>query len=540
MDFHAPVQRALAAAGVNTAAEPLVSMLRTHVSTSSVSHHIAQHSKSKVQERASQPEIFGQLHDELRAQGVAELDKFTIFLQRVADERAVVEMLRITAKGSSSLNSARAAGPSASSSSCASSSSSAPGWALNAAAAAAAAPGTAVPGVAGGPSSSLSATAAAAPSASAPYAPTAAWESGWLLSRPYLSGNYLAHGVREQLVPEPPPASASSNARGGAKPAAASERPSALGALPVAEQESVLVGDLLRVLAGVEGTHIRTAPAPPSSLDGVGGGLVAREGAAHRIKFHLPTTPAPASGSGGAAGLDPSLRDLAHRLLPLGERYLALSRFVHARSASLESGLVMHAMCAALRACLHEHLVGLAQLEQQHTTSGISLQQLWYYLQPAARSLAILDEVVSAVGGARGGALLKALHERRLSLAGDAESAELLDYLLARTAAPFLEMLGGWVDRGVCHDPYGEFMVVERPNEARDDLVTDFNCQYWQRRFHLAPAQVPAFLAPHAEEILTTGKSLHVVRECGRLSERAGAARACGRTRAPRGGSCRW
>jgi gamma-tubulin complex component 2 len=128
---------------------------------------------------------------------------------------------------------------------------------------------------------------------------------------------------------------------------------------------------------------------------------------------------------------------------------------------------------------------------------------------------------VAAVGSARGGALLKALHEKRRVLSGDVESSELLEFLLTRTAVPFLEMLNSWVTRGVCTDPYGEFMVVERPSEARDDLVTDFNCQYWQRRFTLDPKQVPAFLEPHASGILTTGKSLHVVRECGRVPEEA-------------------
>ena len=69
-------------------------------------------------------------------------------------------------------------------------------------------------------------------------------------------------------------------------------------------------------------------------------------------------------------------------------------------------------------------------------------------------------------------------------------------YLLSRTSVPFLEMLVAWIDEGVCRDPYAEFLVVERPSEARSNLVTDFNCQYWQRRFALAPAQVRAARVP--------------------------------------------
>ena len=55
MDLHATVQRAVAAAGLppSTPVEPLVTMLRSHVSTSTMSQHIAQHTKAKVQERAA-------------------------------------------------------------------------------------------------------------------------------------------------------------------------------------------------------------------------------------------------------------------------------------------------------------------------------------------------------------------------------------------------------------------------------------------------------------------------------------------------------
>ena len=41
-------------------------------------------------------------HDELRARGVPELDQMTIFLKNVAEEKAVVEMLRLTAAGGKS------------------------------------------------------------------------------------------------------------------------------------------------------------------------------------------------------------------------------------------------------------------------------------------------------------------------------------------------------------------------------------------------------------------------------------------------------
>ena len=470
MDLTTAVLRALEAAEVTAPPEPLVALLRGHISTSAISQHIAQHTKQRVQERAPDGERFAALHEELRSRGIQELDRLTTFLSRVAEEKAVVQMLKIgVAPGISS----RTLGSTS--------------------LAAAGAGGTAVPTDAMG-------EAAALPSGSRALAPPAiGWQNGWLTSRPYMSSSYLDPGVREQLA-----GSAGGVAGGSAAPSSSS-----LAALPVAQQEQTLVVDLLRVLVGVEGVHIRaTAAGASSSVEGTAlqppdsaRPRTPSSAAAGRVRFVLPPPlpgelrPLRGSTSKGAStpgkgGIDPSLRELAQRLLPLGERYIALSRFVHARSSSLESGLVMHAFCAALRACLHEHVVGIAQLEQQHRTQGISLQQLSYFLRPAARSLGALDDVVHAVGSSRGGALLRALHMAREVLSGDVEGARLADFLLERTAVPFLSMLSAWVHDGICRDPYGEFMVVERPEEGRNDLEVNFNCQYWQRRFYLALAQV--------------------------------------------------
>lgn len=355
MDLNSVVLRALEASGISAPPEPLVALLRGHVSSSATSHHIAQHAKARVQERATDGERFAALHDELRASGVRDLDRLTIFLQRIADERSVLQMLRM--EGGTA---GQAAG-----------------------AAVAAAPSSSFGAPVRLPSSEA-APPPAAPRAAAP--PTAmGWESGWLLSRPYLSGGYLSGGVKEQLA-------------GAAASVAAGS--SSLAALPVAQQESVLVADLLCVLVGVEGTHVRASSSQEDASATPTGGTprAAAAVASSRVRFVLPAAPAAKKGAdGGGGGIDPSLRDLALKLLPLGDRYLALSRFVHARSASLESGQVLHAFCAALRSCLQEHTVGVAQLEQQHKTRGLSLQQLWCGTCPVSCPFHRSDRAVLSV-----------------------------------------------------------------------------------------------------------------------------------------------
>lgn len=51
---------------------------------------------------------------------------------------------------------------------------------------------------------------------------------------------------------------------------------------------------------------------------------------------------------GSLVDLDPSLRDLVERILPLGTYYTAIFAFVEHRS-HLDYGLVNHALCAAIR-----------------------------------------------------------------------------------------------------------------------------------------------------------------------------------------------
>ncbi|CAN0425662.1 unnamed protein product, partial [Hapterophycus canaliculatus] len=47
----------------------------------------------------------------------------------------------------------------------------------------------------------------------------------------------------------------------------------------------------------------------------------------------------------------------------------------------------------------------------------------------------------------------------------------------------------------------------------------DFNTRYWSGRYLLRPQHVIASLAARQNKILTTGKYLNVVRECGRRVE---------------------
>ncbi|KAH1189382.1 Gamma-tubulin complex component 2 [Glycine max] len=80
--------------------------------------------------------------------------------------------------------------------------------------------------------------------------------------------------------------------------------------------------------------------------------------------------------------------------------------------------------------------------------------------------------------------------------------------------AAALALLTLWVYEGVIDDPYGEFFIAEDKSLQKESLTQDYEAKYWQQRYSLKDG-IPSFLANIAGAILTTGKYLNVMRECG-------------------------
>ncbi|KAH8830235.1 Spc98 family-domain-containing protein [Flagelloscypha sp. PMI_526] len=281
--------------------------------------------------------------------------------------------------------------------------------------------------------------------------------------------------------------------------------------IPTEIQEALILEDLLYVLMGIEGTYITHHPDYSAEDDDP------LEG----IKFVV------------SPHLDPSLRDLVERILPLGTYYTAISAFVEQRS-HLEFGLVNHALCASIRDMLKDYQTLLSQLEHAFNTSTtFSLQKLWFYIHPTTHTLALIYtltlELSTAVaapdvddGGSTssssefdaeeearnealglGGAKLKAVlsqidndasdsssipvmgGERQQNMSGDPEANLVYGTLLKDAGRPYLEMLKVWVTTGRLDDSYEELMVKESKFINRGILESDYTDEYWERRYTL-------------------------------------------------------
>ncbi|KAG9468041.1 hypothetical protein GDO78_013853, partial [Eleutherodactylus coqui] len=261
-----------------------------------------------------------------------------------------------------------------------------------------------------------------------------------------------------------------------------------IGSLPLPTQEAAIVEDLLYILIGVDGRYITAQPT-----------------AGRQMRSFLVDL-----------NLDMSIKELVNRILPVAASYSTVTRFTEEKS-SFEYGQVNHALSAAMRTLVKEYMILITQLEHLQRQGLLSLQKLWFYIQPTLRTMEVLASLASSLdkGECLGGATLSLLHDRTFGYTGDTQAQELCLYLTKAASAPYFEILEKWIYRGIVNDPYSEFMVEEHKLQ-KEKIQEDYNDKYWDQRYTIVQQQIPSFLQKVADKILSTGKYLNVVRECGR------------------------
>ncbi|KAK8464606.1 hypothetical protein PHAVU_010G031700 [Phaseolus vulgaris] len=213
--------------------------------------------------------------------------------------------------------------------------------------------------------------------------------------------------------------------------------------------------------------------------------------------------------------MDLALQELAKRIFPLCKSFLLIDQFVESRS-QFQNGLVNHAFSAALRALLLDYQAMVAQLEHQFRLGRLSLQGLWFYCQPMMRSMQALSTLIqkASVSNICGSAVLNLLQSQAKAMAGDNAVRLMLEKMTQCASSAYMSILERWVYEGVIDDPYGEFFIAEDKSLQKESLTQDYEAKYWRQRYSLKDG-IPSFLANIAGTILTTGKYLNVMRECG-------------------------
>ena len=219
--------------------------------------------------------------------------------------------------------------------------------------------------------------------------------------------------------------------------------------------------------------------------------------------------------------LDVSLQSLLNRILPICSHYSLVCRFIEEHS-KFKHGTVNQALAAAMRRLIREYVLIVAQLEYQFKTKELTLQKMWYYIQPCLYTMELLANIATTVNKARfsrGGRTLSLLHNATVSLMGNEQAQKLSLYVTECACVPFFVMLSQWLLKGEINDPYGEFMIEKNKEINVGSLHEEYNDYYWEGRYTAFQENIPTFLEVVAEKILQTGKYLNVVRTCGRELE---------------------
>ncbi|GAB2287127.1 Gamma-tubulin complex component 2 [Dionaea muscipula] len=308
---------------------------------------------------------------------------------------------------------------------------------------------------------------------SAPPSPTVPSTPPWCSQRPFLTGRFHQE-------------SKSSSHWGFDSSSSHIEKP--IGCYNASVQELIVIDDLLSALVGIEGRYIYIRRVRGKEDD---------------IAFHVDTS------------MDSALQDSSTKIFPLCKSFLLIQQFVESRS-QFKKGLVNHAFAAALRSFLVDFQVMVAQLEHQFRQGRLSLEGLQFHCQAMLRPMQALSFVIQKASSNdfAGVNILNLLQSQAKAMGGDHVVRSLLESMAQCTSSAYLGILERWLYEGVIDDPYGEFFIGENKSLQKESLTLDNDAKYWQHRYSLKDS-IPSFLADVAGTILTTGKYLNVMRECG-------------------------
>ena len=268
------------------------------------------------------------------------------------------------------------------------------------------------------------------------------------------------------------------------------QRASKLSGVPASSQEFSLLSELLYTFLGNNADHI----VPSKTQSG-------------EVRFSLDRD------------MDESLQALIERLLPLASHYSAVVSWCETTGPA--DGLVNTALVAGINLLLSDYTLLICQLEQSLAQGELTLHKLHHQLQPSKHCMEILAGLVREVESrqARGGATLSVLHSRLLHCGSDPKTAKIVQFLTELASRPFFETLSLWLYRGVIVDHGKDFFVEDHEVMDKSLLPTEYNDDYWEKRYCLRLDKVPTFLSRYAETILRTGKYLNVIQQCDKSAK---------------------
>lgn len=303
-----------------------------------------------------------------------------------------------------------------------------------------------------------------------------------------------------------------------------------------AQQQSVLLNDLLSVLNGGEGLHIRYAAQFDAQVV---------EDRLRGPQYRLSPL------------IDRNLRDVVEKICAIGANAYVVRAFAD-RYSYREYGTVNQALASAFRVLYSLYAESLGQIDLNDTlyAAWVHLEEFSAHLQNARRLVLhlvektkldrerkrthlesdLLERATSAHLVAhgekevlielRGGAVLRELSLVLRREMGDQRAVNLYEELVAAASEPYLEILSSWLDKGDFVDLFDEFAIV-KVNDAKangEDRTKLRALQasrgnnlddYWDQRFSVRANSLPLLLSSPqvSKQLLDAGVCLNIIRD---------------------------
>lgn len=210
---------------------------------------------------------------------------------------------------------------------------------------------------------------------------------------------------------------------------------------------------------------------------------------------------------------------------------------------------LIHSLTSEIASITHADVLPRAEAEEEESDESLDYDSDASQLERDRRALLGLDDALDEDiegGVVKGGEVLSMLWDRLTRLGGAPDAHALFLELFREASQPYARILLRWITSGQLLDPYEEFMIVEDARVTQASLESDPTDEYWERRYMLrderifalkeqeqrdapAPApeddqargeltggaKIPSFLEPWKYKILSAGKYLNTIRECG-------------------------
>jgi len=111
----------------------------------------------------------------------------------------------------------------------------------------------------------------------------------------------------------------------------------------------------------------------------------------------------------------------------------------------------------------------VTQLDTEFNKAELSLQQVWFYVQSSIRIMDNLRRLTKEAGSLKGGALLNVVYRFMIN-SSEKSIKELFEFLLEKSAEPYLQTLRKWIFQGILEDPFQEFMVSENKSASKENI----------------------------------------------------------------------